>query len=99
MKASANTLGLVDTSELINGNVMLGIVVWLVVISILLLVLLVLVCKQGRDHEEVKQNFLNDMRDIYQSIQSTPDLSIPYKEFQGEYDNPSESTPNSLSYA
>lgn len=92
---SASILGSLDTSSLLDGNIMLGILIWLVVITVLLLVLLVLICKQARDHESVKQNVRDDMRELYKSIE--PPASVPYREIPSEYGN--QSNGSSLSYA
>lgn len=83
-------LGPVDTSELVNGDVMLGLLIWLVVLSVMFLFVALCSCKQCRDQENEKRTHLYHIQDIYRSLPSSP-RNIPYREL------PATSSNNNLS--
>lgn len=86
-----SAVGDLDTTTLVDGDILLGLLVWLIVLSVIVIGLLVFVCKQCRDQEVIRRSFLDDMRDIYSSAAPAKDLDVPYRELN--------SSSGSLSYA
>jgi len=89
-----------DTSTLVDGNILLALLIWLVVISVLILVLMIIICKQSHDQEVLKQNHFTDLADIYRSLQPADFMQdrVPYRQLQSEFEKSASST-GSLSYA
>ena len=83
---SSSMLGGVDTSDLVNGDVMLGLLVWLIVLSVMFLFVAVCSCKLCRDQENEKRTHLYHIQDIYRSLPNSP-RNIPYRELPATNSN------------
>lgn len=89
--AVLSSVGDLDTTTLLEGDIMLGLLIWLVVLSVIVISLLVFTCKQCRDQEAIRRSFFDDMRDMYNSAAPAHDADVPYRELN--------SSSGSLSYA
>lgn len=65
----ASAFGSVDTTPLVDGDIMLGLLIWLVILTCLLLGLCVWICKQFGSLRQERQCYVNSMQDIFERLQ------------------------------
>jgi len=61
-----------------NGNILLGLLAWLIVISVILILLIVGFFRQSYNHKISRQNHMAELTQIFHSITNR----IPYERFQ-----------------
>lgn len=87
----------VDTSGLVDGDLIFGMIIWLAILSLIILVLLVLITLQHCVHSKFTSRFKEDLSELFHSIEQSKKNGYN----QLEEESPYHSTPSvtSLSYA
>ncbi|XP_067936654.1 uncharacterized protein [Watersipora subatra] len=89
------------TEGLVNGDLILAILIWLCIVSFLLLPLLILVLVQHYRHRDIKEDYTNNLNDLYRRMDDyTPSPSPKLHERNvGDFSSIASSAAPSISYA